>query len=348
MPGSGLPWRHLPHSTGHCEVLRWLRCSRIVQAYDLAKVARAQCGRSRERRWGTVGTGSALVGAAAAAQVADAHDNSLTRLLTSTSKGSVGAGKAAWQLVTLDGLTAHERSAVAWLVADAIMASRCGNSPVYGSWRAAALAGAAVDTGQRPRLVAFLRDVFGTPDDPGNEDHLEGHVAEWLWYLLMRERTDPREIVLLEPPKFTVTSAGHDGFVIYAIEGVPLIFRLWELKKHVGASDLSSTVRTAYGQLRDEGDRYLAQLTSIHADKTGPVGELCAQLVDLWIDADARAGAGVGVTSATLPPPNRCFTTMGKQLPQFTDPGQLEGMLCAVENYRELAHHVRRLLWSAL
>ena len=39
---------------------------------------------------------------------------------------------------------------------------------------------------------------------------------------------------------------------------------------------------------------------------------------------------------------------MGKQLEQFREPGQLEGMLCAVEEYRALARDVRELLWSAL
>jgi hypothetical protein len=294
-----------------------------------------------------VGTRPTLIDAATASQVAGVNGKSLSQLLTSTSKGSVAPGKATWQLVTLDGLADDERGAVAWLVADAIMASRCGKSQVYASWRTAALASQPAGTAQRPRLIAFIRDVFGTPDEPGNEDHVEGHVAEWLWYLVIRERIDPRTIVLLEPPKFTVTSAGHDGFVIYA-DGTALTFRLWELKKHVSTSAVSSTVGIAYEQLRDEGDRYLAQLTSIHADKIGPLGQLCAQLVDLWVDADPRAGAGVGVTSSTLPPPQRCFTTMGKQLPQFADAGQLEGMLCAVENYRGLAADVRRFLWSAL
>lgn len=41
---------------------------------------------------------------------------------------------------------------------------------------------------------------------------LEGHVAEWLWYLLMREHADDaRKIVLLEPPKFSVTEPGPGG-----------------------------------------------------------------------------------------------------------------------------------------
>jgi hypothetical protein len=289
------------------------------------------------------------VSAARAAEVAAARGDMVSRFLQTQARGTRAAGKARWQLVTLEKLDPKERAAVAWLIADAIMRSRCGRAPIFRVWRDAVLAGQTVTESDRKRLFAFTRSVFGTPEKPGNQEHLEGHVAEWLWYLLMQQQDDGgRKIVLLEPPKFSVTEPGADGFVVYAIDGVPLVFRLWELKKHVGKGGVDATVRGAYGQLRAEGDRYLAQLTAMHADKDGDIGDLCAQLVDLWVEADGRAGAGVGVTSATLPPPRRCFTTMGTQLKQFTEPGQLEGMLCAVEEYRALACDVRRFLWSAL
>lgn len=287
--------------------------------------------------------------AARAAEVAAARGDMVSQFLEMQAKGTRAAGKASWQLVTLANLSAEDRAAVAWLVADAIMRSRCGKAPIYRVWRDAVLAGQRVTQPERSKLLAFIRTVFGTPEKPGNREHLEGHVAEWLWYLLMREQVDDtRKIVLLEAPKFSVTEPGPDGFVVYAIDGVPLVFRLWELKKHVGRGRVDATVRDAYGQLRTEGDRYLAQLTAMHVDKDGELGDLCAQLVDLWVEADGRAGAGVGVTSATLPPPRRCFTTMGKQFSKFSEPGQLEGMLCAVEEYRTLACDVRRFLWSAL
>jgi len=292
------------------------------------------------------------VNAAEAARVATARGGQLTGFLQTQEKGTQAAGKATWQLVTLEHLNAAERTAVTWLVAKAILRSRCGRAPIYQVWRTTCLAGQRLADADRTKLVPFLRDVFGVPERPGNDDHLEGYVAEWIWYLLMRERDaskgQGRRIVLLEPPKFTVTGSGPDGFVVYSVDGVPLIFRLWELKKQTGKGAVDATVRVAYQQLRDEGQRYLAQLTAMHADKDGDLGELCGRLVDLWIEADARAGAGVGVTSGTLPPPVRCFTTMGTQLSQFSEPGQLEGMLCAVEDYRALAHDVRKLLWSVL
>ncbi|WP_346621537.1 hypothetical protein [Blastococcus montanus] len=291
---------------------------------------------------------TAPVTAARAAEVAAEHGDEISQFLTVTTKGSPSAGKCSWRLVTLASLSDEERAAVAWLVADAIMRSRCGKSPVYDEWRAAVLSGTPASAAVQRRLLAFTRSVFGTTEKAGSDDHVQGHVAEWLWYLLMRERSDdPRRIVLFEPPKFSVTEPGPDGFIVYETDGAPLVFRLWELKKHAGAGKVDKTVRDAYGQLRTEGDRYLAQLTGIHSDKDGALGELIAQLVDLWEEADSRAGVGVGVTSGS-PAPKRCFSTMGTQLKKFGAPGQLEGMLFTVEDYVDLAANVRKFVWNAL
>jgi hypothetical protein len=334
----------------------------VVLVEQDRRAARANC-RGGGTRWPKamtdtgVGTsevteavqGGTVLEPARAAEVAAANGSSIGRLLTSEMKGTKAAGKCSWHLVTLKDLPDDERWAIAWIIADALMRTRCGKSSAYAQWRAAALSGSKIADRDRTKLLAFIQPVLGTPDAPGLEDHLEGYVAEWLWYLLMWERADDdRQIALLEPPKWTVTEPGPDGFVIYQLDDAPMVFRLWEIKKYTGEGAVSATVREAYGQLRRHGGRYLAQLTAIHADKVGALGQLCAQLVDLWVDADDRAGAGVGVTSAAVPAPVECFTTMGTQFPQFTKAGQLEGMLCAVERYRDLACDVRRLVWSVL
>jgi len=158
-----------------------------------------------------------------------------------------------------------------------------------------------------------------------------------------------RSIALLDPPKFNVTEPGADGFIVFSDAATgETTFRLWELKQHSGDSAISDTVGEAYGQLKSHATRYLAQLTSIHSVKTGPVGELCKQLVDFWVDSNARAGVGVGVASATIPAPKRCFTTMGTHFPGFNRAGQLEGLLLAVEDLVGLARDVRGYLWIVL
>ncbi|NYJ15516.1 hypothetical protein [Nesterenkonia sandarakina] len=230
------------------------------------------------------------------------------------------------------------------------MQNRGGKSMVYQTWRTAALANVKLTGTPRELVVAFVESVFGLPPEGKSEDHLVGHVAEWMWYLHASETVDPvRTPVVLEPPKFNVTEPGADGFIVFH-ETVTdeYYYRLWELKKHTAFGPVSSTVGTAYHQLRTNAMRYLAQQVSIYSTTEGPIGELCSNLVEFWLESHERAGAGVGVTSATIPPPSTCFTTMGQQFPGFVKPGQLEGLLLAVEDLVEIAKDVRGYLWIVL
>jgi len=290
------------------------------------------------------------VSAADAEVVAVAHGGKLTNFLSIAQKTPPTAQACTWHLGTLIGLAQAERAAVAWIVAEAVMKYRGGNSVVYPTWRAAALAGEKVTGTTRELLAAFVESVFGLPPDGKSEDHLVGHVAEWMWFLHASETVDPaRTPVVLEPPKFNVIEPGADGFIVFNETATgEHFFRLWELKKHTATTPVSSTVSIAYGQLRTKALRYLAQQVSVYSRKDGPVGELCSRLVEFWIECHDRAGAGVGVTSATTPPPKQCFTTMGKQFPGFDKPGQLEGLLLAVEDLLEIAKDVRGYLWTVL
>lgn len=278
------------------------------------------------------------------------HVGKLTSFLTVIQKAPPTAQKCTWHLGTAVGLSPDERAGVAWIIAEAAMKCRGGNSIVYSTWRAAALASVKLTGTDRDVVAAFVDSVFGLPPKGKSEDHLIGHVAEWMWYLYASETVDPaRTPVVLEPPKFNVTEPGADGFIVFheTVTGEHH-YRLWELKKHTAAGPVSSTVSTAYNQLRTKAMRYLAQQVSIHSTTDGPVGELCSKLVEFWLESHERAGAGVGVTTATTPPPNTCFTTMGKQFPRFDKPGQLEGLLLAVEDLQEIAKDVRGYLWTVL
>ncbi|WP_433122686.1 hypothetical protein ACQ7FX_00115 [Arthrobacter koreensis] len=265
-------------------------------------------------------------------------------------KGSRSAGQCLYQVVSLVGLTPEERAALAWVIASAIMKSRCGSAAsIYALWEDAALSGRVLTGTDRLKILAFSTAVFGQPQSKPNEDHVQGHVAEWLWYLLTTQRQEKqRTIQLLDPPKFSVTEGGGDGFIVWRDANSTHSFRLWELKKHVGQSHVSNTINTAYQQLSNHGARYLAQLVGTHSLKPGEVGRLCAALVDLWIEADERAGVGVAVTSATVPGPNRSFTTMGDMFPSFRSPGQLEGLLSTVEDFAEISSAVRKFVCAPL
>lgn len=260
------------------------------------------------------------------------------------------AGKCAWRRGTVEGLTDVDRAALAWMVATAVMEHRCGASSAYDLWRTSAIEGASLRGRDRDIVAAFVAGVFGLPPDGKSEDHLIGHVAEWIWYLHAMETVDPvRSIAILEPPKFNVTEPGADGFVVYLDtgNGSPH-FRLWEIKQHVGGAALSRTVGAAYRQISSEATRYLAQLTSIHAETPGVVGELCSRLVDAWVDAAPSAGAGVSVASKTVPAPTRCFSTMGNYFPRLNNAHQLEGLIVAVDDLAGFGRYVREYLWTAL
>ena len=291
-----------------------------------------------------------VVPAVDAEAVAVDHARLLTGFFNITQKVAPTAQKCTWQLGTAIGLSPENRAAVAWIIADAAMKRRSGRSKVHATWRAAALGGTKLTDNDHQLVSSFVDSVFGLPPDGKSEEHLVGHVAEWMWFLTTSETVDPtRTAVLLEAPKFNVTEPGADGFIVFHQTATDdHHFRLWELKKHTGAGSVTSTVSTAYRQLETKAMRYLAQQVSTHSLIEGPVGELCSMLGELWLECHESAGAGVGVTSATTTPPTACFTTMGQRFPGFDKPGQLEGLLLAVEDLLELAKEVRGYLWTVL
>jgi len=281
---------------------------------------------------------------------AGSQQDGLANLISTVQMTGPTDGKCMWHLGTVTGLDQTHRAAIAWIVANAIMDDRGGGSRAAATWRSAALAGSRLAGSDREMVAAFVTGVFGLPPRGKSKTHVVGHVAEWLWYLHARHALSlTRKVELLETPKFNVTEPGADGFIVYTDSSSgETIFRLWEIKQHVGGSPVSDTVTDAYGQLKTHATRYLAQLTSVHSAINGPVGDLCKQLVDFWIDSNSRAGVGVSVASATTPAPATCFSTMGNHFPGFTRAGQLEGLLLAVEDLEDLALEVRGYLWTAL
>lgn len=295
--------------------------------------------------------GTHLLGASPmdADRAASARGGKLTSFLSLALKVPPTAKKCTWQVGTATGLTIADRAAIAWIIADAAMRQRGGGSKVHATWRTAALSGVKLTGNEHSLVAAFVEAVFGLPPHGKSEDHLVGHVAEWMWFLHASETVDPtRTPVLLEAPKFNVTEPGADGFVVFHETATGNHhYRLWELKKHTAAGPISATVTSAYDQLDQKAMRYLAQQVSIHSKIAGPVGELCSQLVDFWQKSHYRAGVGVGVTTASAPPA-KCFTTMGRRFPGFDRPGQLEGLLLSVEDLAGIAKDVRGYLWTVL
>lgn len=257
-----------------------------------------------------------------------------------------------WTLVQHDPAVSPV-DALAKVLAERIMEFRCRGCPHhFRAWKQRAKGGPPLSGVSKAALEkAFVGPVFGLPGNPDEipEDHLEGFVAEHLWYFLCLEAAPTENIIRVEPPGFASTDPGGDGLIIHRIIDGELMFRLWEIKKCAGNSPVHSTVNTAYGQLNANALEYLARYSGIGQElQDAELADFYGQLVELWLDAKPGAAAGVSVATSANNVPKRCFTTFGKQFPQFVNPVRLKGMLTAIDDFPDFACKVREFIWKGL
>jgi hypothetical protein len=241
------------------------------------------------------------------------------------------------------------RLAAVAIVADAVMRWQCrGAVQQYNVWTEALTTGTRLAPDARRKLVPFIKPAFGLPDAPRPADHVQGNIAEYVWYILAKENV-PGDLTLrsIEGPSFMVTTPGGDGLVVYQREDEVLIFRLWEIKKHDSTGGVSRTVSRALRQLDEKAEEYLAQLTTLAATYDPDVGQLYAQLSDLWLDRDERAGAGVAVSTSDEYLPRSCFGRMHSRFPELAI-DQLGGLVVALGDFPAFAREVRDRVWSGL
>ena len=262
------------------------------------------------------------------------------------------ANTHSWVLAEHDNTGTFTVADLAKFLAELIMEHKCrGCTQKYHLWKQHLDGGEEPSGTAREALKAFIEPVFGLPENPDviPRDHLEGHVAEYLWYFLSVGDLTRENIVRVEPPGFAPTDPGGDGLIIHGSTSTVLKFRLWEIKKCSGTSTLSSTVGIAYNQLNKRATRYLARYTAIGQEISDQrLADFYGQLIDLWIDARPEASAGVSVATCVTRIPTRCFTTFGKHFPQMTNPVRLRGMLTAVQDFSEFAIKVREYVWKGL
>ena len=291
-------------------------------------------------------------GIPAADKLAAATSYRVTPFMTGTPKAESSA--CPWRLIGLSADVAEQRAAVAWIVADAIMKERCGHTRVYGMWRDAATSGNKLLGEDAELAKPCIRPVFGLPPaGSAADDHVPGYVGEWLWYLLTKEEVIPdQQLALLDAPSWSVTEGGGDGFAVHRISSgtdTTLIFRLWEIKKFTGVGSVSATITDAATQLASRSEEYLAKISWANAKLPGDLGRLMSELTELWMRADPRGGAGVSVSTNTATVPVRAaFTQVPTYLPRLVHPGQLRGLIIAVNDFTAFAEQVRGYVWSAL
>lgn len=271
----------------------------------------------------------------------------LSDVLVLESRGA--PNRCQWLRGKLSAPSHQNRQTAVAIVADTAVKWQCrGAVQHYDAWRDAVAQGTQLAPDARRKLIPFIKPACGLPGAAPQRDHLQGHVAECVWYILAKENV-PAGLTLrsIEGPSFLVTTPGGDGLVVYQRADDVLIFRLWEIKKHDSTGGVSRTVSRALRQLDEKAEEYLAQLTTVASTYDADVGELYAALSDLWIDRDERAGAGVAVSTSDQYLPRTCFGRMHTRFPELSV-DQLAGLVVALGGFPAFATDVRDRIWSAL
>jgi hypothetical protein len=251
-------------------------------------------------------------------------------------------------------LSGAAREAAAQLLADDAMKIACGNSPILDRWRARRDGGPTETGASLAAVKTYVAIGFNLPGDPVNNDHVQGHVAELLWNRLLQERTvcrDGRQLVRAHPVKADPLEPGGDGLVVYQDNQGTLVFRLWEIKKHDANQRVSATINRASKQLSSRGHEYLAKLAGPETiTENGALGELYANMVELWFDRSERAGVGVSVGTSAHHAPTRplAFRSITTAFPEFARAGQTESIVVAVPDFPGFADRVKEIVWSGL
>jgi hypothetical protein len=189
----------------------------------------------------------------------------------------------------------------------------------------------------------------GLPSNPTPQDHLEGTIAQYLWYCLKVDAGESEFIHTVTLPGFHATAPGGDGLVIHWRSSDGFSFRLWELKKCTGRSSVGSTVSKAFSQLESQGAKYLAQYTSVGQESSDTaLAELYGNLVEDWLSGTSRAGVGVAVHTSGSKVPKQCFTKFASRFARFRNSEQLRGLVTAVEDFSQFAQSVQVEIWKGL
>lgn len=256
-----------------------------------------------------------------------------------------------WTLVSHDHNLAPI-DALAEFLADRIVCCRCGKrTERYQAWKQRFSEGTPLSPEFHDSLSeGFIKPGFGLPNQEKKFplDHLQGMVAQFLWYFLVLE-TSPEEIIKIASPGFSVTDHGADGFVIHRAPTGSLMFRLWEIKKCTGSSPISTAVNRAYKQLQDNGYEYLARLSNFDQElPDAELAEFYGKLPELWKQCSPEAAVGVAVATNNSGVQENCFAKFGEHFPNLTIPKRLRGMLSAINDFPSFCEKVQKAIWKGL
>lgn len=257
-----------------------------------------------------------------------------------------------WELCALQGADHEVLPEVAKLLAERIVAYLCPEH-VADLWLQSRSGQRSLTPQERELLIVFLEPQLGHPEATRQEhdERAQGAISEFLWYELVRHRSERgRKIAKIEGPGFAVTDPGGDGLVVYESESGFLAFRLWEIKKHIGRSNVSETVGNAQRQLNTRALSYLARYTSVSQQLTDrpDLQQFYATLVDKWQEMDDAAGAGVAVATSCFGAQDDCFTGLPNRFPHLKNGDRLEGLLSALGEFAQFVDMVKDEIWRGL
>lgn len=234
-------------------------------------------------------------------------------------------------------------------LAESIVDLRCGAYPaLVESWRSKRAGSAHTVAYAGEQLRTFIGLGFGLEDDQMTDDHLQGSVAESLWYLLVREFTHDDPVVFASPPDLAPTDHGADGYLIHRSDG-GLRFRLWEIKKYTGGDTTRATVQRACRQLNANALKYLArQIPAGQYHDDPDVRSIIVRGQEHWLNGADEAGIGIAVTSANSACDEESFEGIDTYFKTLTNPAQRRGFVTGVVDFTDLADRVQKELWSGL
>lgn len=234
-------------------------------------------------------------------------------------------------------------------IAELIIETRC-PPVIYNQWVDAHSGVASLSDIQKEVLRIYVKPSIGLPGEPATANELQGTVAEYFWYEIVRSREESEELVDIHKPSLRVTESGGDGLVIYQTDFESYIFRLWEVKKHATSNSATAKVTKASKQLRDNGAEYLAKLSKVEQerDREYPgLSKYYAELVPKWLESSSDAHAGVSlskddVSSVTSTP----IKTMKTYLPGLNSERQLSAIIISMPDFVEFTKKVQTSLWK--
>ena len=238
----------------------------------------------------------------------------------------------------------------ATILAEGIASRRIGVNPrLHKLWRdhRLGLDSDPIGPGDLQILEAGLLQNVGTPDDPGNENHLHGLIAESIWLEVIAD-TDAGlgSPLRIEGHDWSATDPGGDGLTAYPTDDAGFCFRLWESKHHGANAPVRDTVNGACRQVKSRSLSYLTRFGLIAqqiADDDALAG-FYGSLAELWVNHDPATGVGISIGAGSDVDADQCF---GNVTSYFDlDLLQHQAQLHLMGDFRELAGRVRREVWK--